>query len=103
MSGLLVLLLMTGLGIVGFLDDFLKISKQRSLGLTARAKLAGQGIVGIVFAVLALQFPAASRGGATPASTHISILRDTSLDLAVLGAVGGTSCSSSGRWSSPRR
>ena len=34
-SGLLVLALMGGLGLVGFLDDFIKIRKQRSLGLTA--------------------------------------------------------------------
>ncbi|MFN8076335.1 MAG: hypothetical protein U0Q15_13075 [Kineosporiaceae bacterium] len=55
--GLLVLFLMTGLGIVGFLDDFIKISKQRSLGLRAREKLIGQSVVAISFAVLALQFP----------------------------------------------
>ncbi|MFB9378888.1 phospho-N-acetylmuramoyl-pentapeptide-transferase [Kineococcus gynurae] len=87
-SGLLVLLLMTGLGIVGFADDFLKISKKQSLGLRARSKLVGQGIVGVVFAVLALQFPSAD--GATPASTQISFLRDTALDLAFFGAIGGT-------------
>src|SRR5690554_5967862 len=38
----LVLFLMTGLGVVGFLDDFIKISRQRSLGLSARAKIVGQ-------------------------------------------------------------
>jgi phospho-N-acetylmuramoyl-pentapeptide-transferase len=32
-SGLLVLFLMTGLGAVGFADDFIKLYKQRSLGL----------------------------------------------------------------------
>src|SRR5664280_2913670 len=32
-SGLLVLFLMTGLGTDGFLDEYIKISKQRSLGL----------------------------------------------------------------------
>ena len=48
---------MTGLGVVGFLDDYIKISKQRSLGLRAGAKLAGQTFVAITFAVLALQFP----------------------------------------------
>src|SRR3954466_1221732 len=32
-SGLLVIFLMAGLGAVGFLDDFIKISKQRNLGL----------------------------------------------------------------------
>jgi len=41
-SALLVLALMTGLGLVGFLDDFIKIRKQRSLGLTAAAKFGGQ-------------------------------------------------------------
>jgi phospho-N-acetylmuramoyl-pentapeptide-transferase len=86
-SALLVLFLMTGLGIVGFLDDFTKIRKQRSLGLTARAKIIGQGAVGIAFAVLALQFP--NEHGRTPASTRISFLRDTNLDLAFAGATVG--------------
>jgi phospho-N-acetylmuramoyl-pentapeptide-transferase len=56
-SGLLVLFLMAGLGFVGFLDDYIKISKQRSLGLRSKQKLAGQTLVAVVFAVLALQFP----------------------------------------------
>jgi len=34
-SGLLVLFMMVGLGAVGFLDDFLKVRNQRSLGLGA--------------------------------------------------------------------
>src|ERR1019366_1515573 len=45
-SGLLVLFLMTGLGLVGFADDFIKLYMQRSLGLRSGAKLAGQAIVG---------------------------------------------------------
>ena len=56
-SGILVLFLMTGLGLVGFLDDYIKISKQRSLGLRTKEKLAGQTLVAVIFAVLALQFP----------------------------------------------
>ena len=44
-SGLLVLFLMVGLGIVGFLDDYIKISRQRSLGLSSKQKLAGQAFV----------------------------------------------------------
>jgi phospho-N-acetylmuramoyl-pentapeptide-transferase len=78
-SAVLVLFLMTGLGVVGFLDDFIKISRQRSLGLSARWKIVGQGVVGIVFAVAALQFP--NDGFRTPASTHISFIRDTTLVL----------------------
>ncbi|MCW2810712.1 MAG: murY [Friedmanniella sp.] len=73
-SALLVLFLFTGLGVVGFLDDFIKISKQRSLGLRSKAKIAGQSIVAIIFALLALQFP--DERGITPASTFISFLRD---------------------------
>jgi phospho-N-acetylmuramoyl-pentapeptide-transferase len=86
-SALLVLGLMTGLGIVGFLDDFIKISKQRSLGLRTVPKLIGQSLVAIGFAVLALQFP--NERYRTPASTQISFIRDTNLDLAFAGAVLG--------------
>ena len=32
-TGLLLLFLFVGMGVVGFLDDFIKIRKQRSLGL----------------------------------------------------------------------
>jgi phospho-N-acetylmuramoyl-pentapeptide-transferase len=56
-SGLLVLFLMTGLGLVGFADDFIKLYMQRSLGLRSGAKLAGQAVVGGVFALLAIRFP----------------------------------------------
>src|SRR4051812_2888016 len=71
-SGLLLLMLMVGLGAVGFLDDFIKIRKQRSLGLRARAKFGGQLLVGLLFAILALQFH--DRNGLAPASTHLSYL-----------------------------
>lgn len=87
-SGLLVLWLALGLGAVGFLDDYIKVSKQRSLGLKPTGKLIGQGFVGISFAVMALLFP--NEYGRTPASTKISFLRDIdALDLAFWGSVVG--------------
>ncbi len=86
-SGVLVLFLMTGLGIVGFLDDFIKISKQRSLGLRSREKLVGQTLVGVIFAVLALQFP--NEQYRTPASPFISFVRDTNINLAFAGTLVG--------------
>jgi phospho-N-acetylmuramoyl-pentapeptide-transferase len=86
-SGLLVLFLMTGLGLVGFLDDYIKISKQRSLGLRSGEKLAGQTLVAVVFAILALQFPSSTHR--TPASTHISFVRDLPIDLAFAGSLIG--------------
>ena len=73
-SGILVLFLMTGLGLVGFVDDFLKLFMKRSLGLRSGQKLIGQLIVGAIFAVLVIHFP--DGYDLTPASTHISFLTD---------------------------
>ena len=78
-SAVLVLFLFTGLGFVGFLDDFIKIRKQRSLGLRSKAKIAGQSVVAIVFGLLSLQFP--DERNVRPASQFVSFLRDTELRL----------------------
>jgi phospho-N-acetylmuramoyl-pentapeptide-transferase len=86
-SGLLLLFLAAGMGLVGFADDYIKISKQRSLGLSAPAKIVGQTTVGVIFGVLALRFP--NEEGRTPASTAISFIRDTPLDLAFAGSLIG--------------
>jgi phospho-N-acetylmuramoyl-pentapeptide-transferase len=72
-SALLLLFLFVGLGAVGFLDDYIKISKQRSLGLRSGAKFGGQLLVALVFGWLSLQFPD-SRGN-SPASPAISFIR----------------------------
>ena len=73
-TGLLVLFLMTGLGLVGFVDDFLKIFRQTSVGLRGGAKLAGQLLVGTVFALEVLRHP--DGYDLTPADAHLSFLRD---------------------------
>jgi phospho-N-acetylmuramoyl-pentapeptide-transferase len=78
-SGLLILFLMVGLGLVGLADDYLKIFKQRSTGLRARTKLVGQAVVAFAFALMSLHFPNAE--GLTPASMSISFLRDTAVVL----------------------
>jgi phospho-N-acetylmuramoyl-pentapeptide-transferase len=85
-SGLLVVFLMVGLGLVGFLDDWIKISRQRSLGLRSVEKLIGQTLVAVIFAVLATKF---SRDSITPASYHISFVRDTWFNLAAGGTAIG--------------
>lgn len=41
-----------GFGLIGFLDDYIKIAFKRSLGLTAKQKLAGQLIFSIVTCIL---------------------------------------------------
>ena len=86
-SALLVLFLLVGLGVVGFLDDFTKIRAERSLGLTSRQKLAGQTLVTVVFVALALW--TTDGNGNTPVSTAVSFVRDTRLDLAFAGPVLG--------------
>ncbi len=86
-SGMLVLFLMAGLGLVGFLDDYIKISKQRSLGLRTKEKLAGQTLVAVIFAVLALQFP--NSRFRTPAVPFVSFVRDTNFNFAFAGTLLG--------------
>jgi phospho-N-acetylmuramoyl-pentapeptide-transferase len=73
-SGALVLFLMTGLGVVGFVDDYIKVFKQRSLGLRSSAKAIGIVIIGVIFAVSCLHFPNTLQ--ITPASPQLSFLRD---------------------------
>ncbi|CAB4893252.1 unannotated protein [freshwater metagenome] len=87
-SALLVILAMVGLGLVGFVDDFIKTQKQRSLGLGGWAKIAGQALVALIFATFAFGSPNAQ--GVTPASTKISIVRDTGFDLMMFGTVVGS-------------
>lgn len=87
-SALLVLLLAVGSAAVGFIDDFMKTRKQQSLGLGGWAKISGQVAVAALFAILALRFP--NENGLTPASTHISFVRDLPVDFMTLGLVGGT-------------
>lgn len=78
-SALLLLFLYVGLGLVGFVDDYIKISKQRSLGLRSKAKMAGQTVIALTFAILALNF--ADEDDYTPISKSISFIRDFSWEL----------------------
>ncbi|MGH3357353.1 MAG: phospho-N-acetylmuramoyl-pentapeptide-transferase [Nocardioidaceae bacterium] len=95
-SALLLLFLYVGLGLVGFVDDYIKISKQRSLGLRSKAKMAGQTVIALAFAILALNFP--DGDDLTPISRSISFIRDFSWELPaavivvwVLVMIAGTS------------
>ncbi len=81
-SGKLVLFLMGGLGFVGFIDDFIKIYRQTSLGLRSGAKLAGQAVVGAIFAVEVLGHP--DGYALTPADPQLSFVHDFGPTLGVL-------------------
>ncbi|EIC08744.1 Phospho-N-acetylmuramoyl-pentapeptide-transferase [Microbacterium laevaniformans OR221] len=87
-SGLLVIWMMVGFGVVGFIDDFMKVRQQRSLGLSGWRKIVGQVIVAVPFGIMALNFPDAR--GETPASPYVSFFRDIPmLSFFALGAVVG--------------
>jgi phospho-N-acetylmuramoyl-pentapeptide-transferase len=75
-SALLLIFLFVGLGTVGFLDDFLKVSRQHNLGLRSRAKMIGQTVVALVFGFLAISPALEDERGLRPASNHISFIRD---------------------------
>ena len=50
-GGVLAMGVFAGMGAVGFLDDYLKIRRNRSLGLTKTAKFVGQALVAGAFAL----------------------------------------------------
>ena len=66
-SGIFVLLLVVGAGLVGFLDDFIKIKRERNLGLTKRTKVLGLLIVAGAFGWATVVF--------TRVSTRLSFTR----------------------------
>ena len=81
-SAILVISLIIGLGLIGLLDDLLKIYRKQSLGLTARQKLFGQAIVAAGFAYAGLQFE--DESGLAPISMYFSGVRDTSIKLGMV-------------------
>ncbi|AGL15526.1 phospho-N-acetylmuramoyl-pentapeptide-transferase [Actinoplanes sp. N902-109] len=86
MTALVLLGLFVFCGAVGFLDDFLKVRKRNSAGLSAKGKLIGQLLIGGGLGVAALYVP--STNGQTVASEHISFIRDISfLDVGKIGSV----------------
>jgi phospho-N-acetylmuramoyl-pentapeptide-transferase len=72
-SGITLLFVIVSLAILGFIDDYLGVRRGRNLGLNKRAKSAGQLVVALGFALLALHW--------VGASTHLSFARDLDLDL----------------------
>jgi len=83
-TGLVLLGLFVFTGLVGFIDDFLKVRKRNSLGLNERGKLIGQLIVGVAFGIVALYFPNPSK--VTVGSEYVSFVRD--VDWVHIGKVG---------------
>jgi phospho-N-acetylmuramoyl-pentapeptide-transferase len=71
-SGMFVLALVVGAGFVGFLDDWISISRERNLGLNKRTKVLGLLVVAIGFAVATVEL--------TGVHTELSFTRYSSFD-----------------------
>ena len=86
--GLLTLGMMAGLGFIGFIDDFLKVKRQNSIGLAGGYKILGTVIIAIIFGVIALTYRDANKRA--PASTAVSFVRDLNFDfVTVFGVTAG--------------
>jgi phospho-N-acetylmuramoyl-pentapeptide-transferase len=81
-SAILIIGLVLGLGFVGFLDDYLKVSRQNSRGISGKQKIFGQVFFASGFGYLGLQFP--DSDGLTPISQNLSTVRDTGISLGVV-------------------
>ena len=51
-AGLALILAAVGFGLVGFIDDYLKVRRQRSLGLSKAQKFIGTALVSMLFALV---------------------------------------------------
>ncbi|CAN5851231.1 phospho-N-acetylmuramoyl-pentapeptide-transferase [soil metagenome] len=73
-GGLLAVMALVGMSAVGFLDDYVKFTNKRSLGLSKRAKFGAQLVIAVLFA-----------WGATAADvvTEVSFVRPLGIDLGV--------------------
>jgi len=73
--GVAVLGVALGLGLVGGIDDYIKIRRQRSLGLNMATKIAGQAVVAVVFALVVIHL--------AHVQPELSFIRDTGLRLGI--------------------
>ena len=68
-----------GFGAVGFLDDFIKVHRRRSLGLSMSAKFIGTAVASLLFALLVVAFE-----DSTGSSTELSFIRETGIRLGIV-------------------
>ena len=76
-SGYALLALIVGLGIVGYIDDWLGVRARRNLGLRKRGKTFGIVVIAAAFAWLAVSF--------VKTDTHLSFTQPLGLDFGKVG------------------
>jgi phospho-N-acetylmuramoyl-pentapeptide-transferase len=55
-EGIVALIALLGCGMLGFIDDYAKVVRERSLGLTAKAKIIGQAFIAFGIGVVAVNW-----------------------------------------------
>ncbi len=87
-TGIVLLGLFVLLGLVGFIDDYLKVRKKNSLGLSMRQKLIFQAVIAAGLGVVALWVPAAGLEKETVNDSTVSFVKDLQwLDITKVGAL----------------
>ncbi|NNF69499.1 MAG: phospho-N-acetylmuramoyl-pentapeptide-transferase [Acidimicrobiia bacterium] len=71
-QGIMAMVAFLGMGLIGFLDDFVKYARRQNQGLSKRWKFLGQIAIAVTFAVIAIS---------SNVSTEISFTRSLGLDL----------------------
>jgi phospho-N-acetylmuramoyl-pentapeptide-transferase len=79
---IITLLVFVWLGVVGFLDDYLKVVRRRTEGLVARYKLIGQGLIGLMVGFALLLWPLPSSVG--PNATTLPFIADLYVRIGVV-------------------
>ena len=92
-KGLALVLVTLGFGVIGFLDDFIKITKRRSMGLRAYQKFLAQMAVAAAFIAFCFTLPGFSTYIIIPFFPHIywdlGIFYGPLMFLIILGTVNG--------------
>jgi phospho-N-acetylmuramoyl-pentapeptide-transferase len=76
-TGIIVMLTIVGGSLVGLVDDWIKVVRERNLGLNKRAKIVGLLTVAFGFAIVSLSV--------VRVDTHLSFAHSTSFDLTEVG------------------
>lgn len=92
-EGIALVMLTLSFGLIGFLDDFIKITKKRSMGLRAYQKMLAQVIVTVVFVVYCFTLPGFSTYIIVPFISNVyldlGIWYIPLICFVILGAVNG--------------
>lgn len=88
-----ILFVTLGFGIIGFMDDYIKVVLKRSMGLTAMQKMAGQILITVIFAYYLINFTDVGLSMLLPFTNgkyiDIGVFAIPLMFIAIIGTVNG--------------